>query len=154
MELYDLTNLKKDVSQNNLYNFFDATFKYFITTLYQYQVKQNEEMRIDLVCSSIYNNTDYCDFLCDLNNIDNPLNIMNNDIILYVPADKIKYFRIDESTAKTLRATYLNANKISKQDPLRASYVQNNYALPPTFLEVPADSVKIVNGKITLGGNS
>lgn len=154
MNVYDLNNLKRDVAQNNLYNFFDATFQYFITTLYQYQVKQNEEMRIDLVCNSIYGNVDYCDFILDLNNIDNPLNIMNNDILLYVPSDKIQYFRLDETTAKTLRNTFLNASKISKQDPKRASYVENNYSLPPTFLEVPAESVKIVNGKIILGGNT
>ena len=154
MDIYDLNNLKKDVAQNNLYNLFDSTFKYFVTTLYQYQVPKNEEMRIDLVCNSIYSSVDYCDFLLDLNNIDNPLNIMENDNILYVPSDKIKYFRIDETSAKVLRNTYLNANKISKQDPARASYIENNYSLPPTFLEIPTDSVKIINGKIILGGNT
>ena len=155
MDFYNIDNLKRDVSQNNLYNFFDATFQYFTgAVLYQYQVQGYQEMRIDLVCNDIYNSTDYCDFILDLNNIDNPLNIMNNDIILYVSADQIKYFRIDESTAKTLRSTYLNANKISQPDPNRSSYVENNYALPPTFLQIPSSSVQIINGQIVLGGNT
>ena len=155
MDFYNIDNLKRDVAQNNLYNFFDATFKYFTgAVLYQYQVQGYQEMRIDLVCKEIYGSTDYCDFLLDLNNIDNPLNIMDNDVLLYVSADQIKYFRIDETTAKTLRSTYLNANKISQPDPNRASYVQNNYSLPPTFLQIPSSSVQIINGQIVLGGNT
>jgi len=155
MSFYDLNNLRKDVNQNSLYNFFDSTFKYFFgLTLYQYQVNPNEEMRIDVICNNLYNTTDYCDFLLDLNGIDNPLNILSGDSLLYVSQDQIDYFHVDESTAKTLRNTYLNANKISKIDTNREAYVANNLSLPPTFLQVPSDAVKIVGNKIVLGGNS
>lgn len=155
MEFYDIDNLKRDVSQNSLYNFFDSTFKYFTgVVLYQYIVSDFHEMRIDLICKDIYKTTDYCDFLLDLNNIDNPLNLLSGDILLYVNADQITYFRVDESTAVTLRNTYLNANKISQPDPNRLSYVQNNYSLPPTFLSIPKSSVTIQDGKIILGGNT
>jgi hypothetical protein len=111
-------------------------------------------MRIDLVCNEIYKTTEYCDFLLDLNNIDNPLNIMGNDRILFVSQDQINLFRINESTAKELRNIYLNAAKVSKPDPKRLSYIENDYKLPPTFLQIPAESVRIVDGKIILGGNS
>jgi len=155
MEFYTLDNLKKDVAQNNLYNMFDATFQYLTNViLYPYSVQQFQEMRIDLVSNDIYNDTKYVDFLLNLNGIDNPLNVLNNDIILYVSEEQISYFNLDETTAKTLRNTYLNVNKVTVQDPNRASYVQNNYSLPPTFLDVPTSSVKIVDGKIYLGGNS
>ena len=155
MDFYDLDNLARDIAQNNLYDFFDPTFQYFTgAVLYQYQVSAYEEMRIDLICNEIYGSTDYVDFLLDLNNIDNGLNILTNDILLYVTSDQIQYFRIDETTAKTLRNTYLNANKVSQPDPNRASYVSNNYNLPPTFLNIPASSVNIVGGQIVLGGNS
>ena len=156
MDFYDLNNLKKDIAQNNLYNLFDSTFKFLTNvTLYQYPVQAFQEMRIDLVCSDIYKgDVQYCDFLLNLNNIDNPLNILSNDIILYVSQDQINYFQLDETTAKTLRSTYLNSNKISTQDPNRSTYIQNNYSLPPTFLDIPSDSVKIQNGKIILGGNN
>lgn len=154
MDFYDLKNLKKDIAQNNLYNFFDATYQYFIgLTLYQYTVSSWEQMRIDLICNNIYSSTDYCDFLLDLNGIDNPLNIMTDDILLYVEPDYINFFHIDETTAKALRNTYLNAAKISKIDQSRADYVGNNLSLPPTFLQIPTNSVQIVGNQIVLGGN-
>lgn len=134
---------------------FDQTFKYLINIeLNTYIVDSSFEMRIDLVCNEIYNNTEYCDFLLNLNNIDNPLNIMGNDRILYVSEDIIGLFRTDESTARELRNIYLNAAKVSKPDTKRLNYVENNYKLPPTFLQIPAESVRIVDGKIILGGNS
>jgi hypothetical protein len=154
MDFYTLDNLKRDVAQYNLYNMFDSTFQYLTNVvLYKYQVPKTQEMRIDSVSNSIYKTTEYSDFLLDLNNIDLPLNIMVNDILLYVSPEQINFFHIDESTAKTLRNTYLNNNKISIQDPNRASYIENNYSLPPTFLDVPTSSVQIVDGKIILGGN-
>lgn len=155
MEFYSINNLKRDVAQNNLFNFFDATFQYLKDiTLYTYVVQTFQEMRIDLVCNEIYKDTKYCDFLLNLNGIDNPLNIMYNDNILYVDQEQIRFFNLDESTAKSLRNTYLNVNKVAQQDPNRAAYIQNNYSLPPTFLDVPTSSVQIVDGKIFLGGNS
>lgn len=155
MKSYDLDKLKRDAAQSNLYNMFDQTFKYLINVeLSSYIVNSYFEMRIDLICNDIYKNTDYCDFLLDLNNIDNPLNIMGNDKLLYVTQDLIGLFKIDESTAKELRNIYLNAAKVSKPDAKRLSYIENNYKLPPTFLQIPAESVRIVDGKIVLGGNS
>ncbi len=155
MEFYTIDNLKKDVSQNNLYNFFDATFQYLKDiTLYNYTVQGYQEMRIDLICNEIYNDTKYCDFLLNLNGIDNPLNVMLNDTILYVDQEQIRFFNLDESTAKTLRNTYLNVNKAVQPDTNRTSYIQNNYSLPPTFLDVPSSSVQILDGKIFLGGNT
>jgi len=155
MELYDISNLKKDIAQSNLYNFFDATYKYYSGfTMYQYTVNGYHQMRIDSICNDIYGTIDYCDFLLDLNDIDNPLNIMENDIILYVSQEQISYFHLYETTTKAVRNTYLNANKISQQDPNRNDYVGNNLALPPTFLQTPKNAVKIVGNKIVLGGNT
>ena len=155
MDFYSLDNLKRDIAQNNLYNFFDSTFQYLTNvTLYKYPVLPHQEMRIVIVCNEIYGDTQYSDFLLDLNNIDNPLNILADDEILYVRQDQINFFKLDESTATTLRNTYLNANKVSSLDPTRSAYIENNYNLPPTFLDVPTSSVQIVNGKIVLGGNT
>jgi hypothetical protein len=154
MEFYTIENLKKDAAQNNLFNFFDASFKYLTNViLYTFLVKEGNEMRIDTISHEMYGDVKYCDFILNLNNIDNPLNIMVGDILYYVSQDQISYFNIDESTAKSLRNTYLNINKVSKQDPNRSSYIDNNYQLPPTFLDIPTSSVSIVDGKIVLGGN-
>jgi hypothetical protein len=161
MELYDIKNLKRDTKQTagitsslGLYNLFDATFKYVTNVLlYQYTVPLYREMRMDLISYDLYNTDEYTDFLCDINNIDLPLNVMYNDILYYVSADKIPYFRIDESGSKNIRSVFINNAKVSSIDNNRNKYIQNNYSLPPTFLDTPADSVKIVSGNIILGGN-
>ena len=161
MELYDLTNLKRDNTQTisatsslGLYNLFDATFKYVDTVLlYQYTVPSYREMRMDLISIDLYNVDDYTDFLCDLNNIDLPLNVMTDDILYYVQEDKIPYFRIDVSTSKNIRSVFINHAKVSTPDNNRTKYVDNNYSLPPSFKQNASDSVNIINGNIVLGGN-
>lgn len=158
MEFYDLNNLKRGATGSaveNLYNLFDSTFQYLTNiAIYQYTVPPEYEMRIDLISQFLYNDTQYCDFILDLNTIVNPLNIMNGDNIIYVDSEQISFFRVDESNAKALRNTYLNSSKVSSPDSNRSSYIQNNYALPPTFLEIPTNSVQIISGKIVLGGNA
>jgi hypothetical protein len=155
MNFYSLNNLRQDISQDNLYDFFASTFKYIPGFLLsEYIVNGWEEMRIDVICNNIYGNTDYCDFILDLNNIDNPLNIMSGDALYYTTLEQMDYFKIDESTAKSIRNTYLNNNKISQQDPNRQSYVGNNLTLPPTFLQTPRAAVSIQGNQIILGGNT
>jgi hypothetical protein len=155
MSFYDLNNLKQDPEQNNLYNFFASTFNFnpnFV--LSEYVINPWEEMRIDVISNALYSNTDYCDFLLDLNGIDNPLNIMSGDILYYVTQEQMDYFKVDESTSVSLRNQYLNSSKIQKVDPIRQNYVGNNLSLPPTFLQNPAAAVNIKGSQIILGGNS
>ena len=155
MSFYDLNNLKQDPEQNNLYNFFASTFNFIPTfVLSQYTVNHWEEMRIDLISNNLYSNTDYCDFLLDLNCIDNPLNIMSGDILYYVTQEQMDFFQVDESSAVSLRNQYLNATKLQKSDQNRQNYVGNNLSLPPTFLQEPAAAVNIKGSQIILGGNS
>ncbi len=158
MNFYDLDILSRGLTGSaltNLYNLFDPTFQYLINiAVYTYTVPVERQMRIDSISNDIYGSTDYCDFILDLNNIRNPLNIMNNDVLLYVSPDQIQFFQLDNTTATKLRNTYLNANKVSSPDVNRSAYILNNYALPPTFLTIPSSAVSINNGMITLGGNS
>ena len=81
MKIYDLNNIDK---VDGFYDLTQLTFRYDVgVSLSQYTVQKGEEMRMDLVCESIYNNTDYIDILCSINNIDNPLNIREGQIIIY-----------------------------------------------------------------------
>ena len=152
MKLYDLDKLTRDTKQDNLYNIFDPTFKmnrgYKLT---QYVVSPEQEMRIDLISNSIYGNSDYCDFILDINDIDNPLNIMDGDILIYTEFASIDEYRIKTVDNNNARARLLNANKTSRKDNARKQYVEDNYSLPPTFLETPAASVRIENNQIVIG---
>jgi hypothetical protein len=152
MKLYDLDKLIRDTKQDNLYNFFDPTFKMNIgINLQSHVVAPEEEMRIDLVCNNIYNSTEQVDFLLDLNDIDNPLNIMSGDNILYASITAIPEYRIKTIDNNNARAKLLNANKSSRRDDNRKKYLDENYALPPTFVESPEAPVKISNNQIIIG---
>lgn len=175
MKIYDLNKLVKDPKQlvgkyvnqgftdtistsgtsigDSLYNFFDPTFKMNIgINLQQHTVAPEEEMRIDLVCKSVYNNSvDEVDFLLDLNDIDNPLNIMAGDLIYYAVVTAIPEYRITVIDNNDVRAKLLNANKSTRKDSSRKKYVDSNYALPPTFTETPTPPVKIENNQIIIG---
>jgi hypothetical protein len=152
MKLYDLYKLIRDTKQNNLYNFFDPTFKMNIgINLREHIVAPEEEMRIDLVCNNIYNSIEQVDFLLDLNDIDNPLNIMEGDQILYASVTAIPEYRVKTIDNNNARAKLLNANKSSRKDDNRKKYLDESYVLPPTFVETPEAPVKISNNQIVIG---
>ena len=152
MKLYDLYKLIRDTKQNNLYNFFDPTFKMNIgINLREHIVAPEEEMRIDLVCNNIYNSIEQVDFLLDLNDIDNPLNIMEGDQILYASETAIPEYRVKTIDNNDARAKLLNANKSSRKDDNRKKYLDESYVLPPTFVETPEAPVKISNNQIVIG---
>ena len=48
-----------------------------------YKVQKGEEMRIDLVCESIYGSTSHIDIILNVNKISNPLNIKEGITIIY-----------------------------------------------------------------------
>lgn len=153
MKFYNLDRLIRDSKQDNLYNLYDPTFKLvFGINLRQFVVGPEQVMRMDLVCNEIYKSVNQLDFLCDLNNIDNPLNIMEGDIILYPTIEAINEYRITIVDNNDARAKLLNANKSSKKDNNRQKYVEQNFALPPTVKQIPEAPVKIENGQIVIGG--
>ena len=153
MKLYDLDKLIRDNNQNKLYNFFDPTFKLLINiNLATFVVGRELVMRPDLISKEIYGSVNYVDFILDINDIDNPLNIMEDDQILYPPIGTEPDYRVRTIDNNDVRAKLLNVNKSSRKDDSRKKYVEDNYSLPPTYLKEPEASVKIVNGQIVIGG--
>lgn len=151
MNIHDINVLKKD-SNTGLYDFTKSTYKLIenIAT-FTYVVEQHEEMRIDLVCNSIYQTTEYVDFLLDYNNIDNPLNIMSGDEIKYVDAQYIPQFQINEEPINNIKNKLLNPSKIQRKDNSRKSYIEQSFSLPPTINDEAVDQVKIEGDNIIIG---
>ena len=151
MELYDIDNLVKNDGSGDFYDLFqiffqdnnDANFKL-------YTVQRGEEMRMDLVSQSIYNDIKYVDFLCNLNRILNPLNIKIGDRMIYVDVDAIEAFRVKPKT-QTVQQVIAKSNRGTQQDKSRQDYVENNFSLPPNVLERPAEQVLIKGSVIKLG---
>ena len=91
MNIISLESLKYNI-YTKLYNFNYPVLAYVDNNIDQsldkYVVQQGEEMRIDLVMMSIYDDVSILksmDVLLFINNIDNPLNVMVGDVIYYPP---------------------------------------------------------------------
>ena len=156
MKIYDIDNLFTSNQQlatsvasgveinDSLYDLFQPTFQMMPNyNIIESTVLPENEMRIDLVTNNIYNTTEYLDFLLSFNDIDNPLNIMEGDIIFHTDFQNIENFRVKTSQSTNARNTLLNANKVTKIDPNRQSFVEQGYSLPPTFNETPQPSITI-----------
>ena len=153
MTLFDLDSLSRDPRQDNLYNFFDSTFR--LTNGYQqepYIVGLEEQMRIDIISNITYKNIDHVDFLCSLNDVDNPLNVKQGDVIYYTSFGAVDAFRIRFQEQTETRNALVNANKSTKVDKNRQKYIEDNYSLPPTLLPTPKAPVRIEGNDIVIGG--
>ena len=152
MEIFDIDTLTKDSSGN--YNLNQTTFELILTGAVRfgtYEVQQGEEMRIDLVCNSIYQNIEYCDILLNVNNIDNPLNIKEGSVILY-PINDIDILRYSAPDNVGINNVLANSNKATRKDQSRKQYAENNLNLPPTVLEESTNQFNIDNpNSIVLG---
>lgn len=150
MKIYDIDTLLKDESGN--YDLTQPTFKSDFTTLaYRtYEVQQGEEMRIDLICESIYNNTDYVDILLNVNAIDNPLNVRVGTILLY-PVDSLELLRLSDIKNQNSDQILANTNKQQRKDTNRKQYVENKLNLPPTILNERNQQYDISSDIIILG---
>jgi hypothetical protein len=152
MKIYDLETLGK---VDGLYDLTQITFELKLdgSIVYlPYTVQRGEEMRIDLVCESIYGNTDYIDILCDVNSIDNPLNIKEGTTILFpANSDNIDLLRFSAGNKSDVVTTLSNPNKSTRKDSNRKKYIDNNSSLPPTVLNESTNQFGINGSDIVLG---
>ena len=152
MDFFDIKTLKKDKKQGGLYNFFTPTF--LMLNSFEQQVLivgKESQMRPDLICNELYQRVDQIDFLMSLNDIDNPLNIMENDLIYFTSYSAIDSFRIKDSEIAETRDLLLNANKSTKKDDKRQKYVEEKFNLPPTMLPAPKPPIIIEGDDFIIG---
>jgi hypothetical protein len=151
MRIYDIDKLIK-FEDDMFYDVSKLTFQETGEVGYlEYKIQKGEEMRIDLVCKSIYNNVDYVDILLSVNRITNPLNIKEGVVILYPPLKEITNLRYVEEDEVIVQEQLANPNKATKADPNRKKYVEENYSLPPTVLNTPTNPIQIDGDNIKVG---
>ena len=150
MKIYDIDTLEKDYSGN--YNLTQLTYQsdFNIVNYQQYEVQKGEEMRIDLVCQSIYGSLDYIDIILNANNIDNPLNIKEGTIIIY-PTGNVDGLRYSDIKKQNAAEVLTNTNKQKRKDNNRKKYVENQYSLPPTIMNERTQQYDISSDVIVLG---
>jgi hypothetical protein len=153
MVIKDIDKLKRSTTNLDLYDLNKLTFRFTFEGLSfgEYKVKKGEEMRIDLVCNSIYGNLENIDILLNINNISNPLNIKEGSTLRYPSVDSIASLRVRESKTNNVQSSLSSSNKASAQDPARQQYVDQNYSLPPNVMEKPTEQTQISGNTIKIG---
>jgi hypothetical protein len=148
MNVHDLNSLVRDQRQQDLYDMFAVTFVRTNGGLEEYVVAPEEEMRIDLICYNIYQNTDQMDLILNINGILNPLNIMAGDVLRYPSETNLEEYKVTPTTPPDQANSLLTPNRANIKDPRRQGFIENNYQLPPTMLPSPVSPIVVGRNEI------
>lgn len=160
MDIYSLTQL----NYGSYTKLFDIYYPQFFYTgnrdLLMYVVQSGEEMRIDLVMLSMYNDDssvlESIDVILFINGVDNPLNISEGDVLYYPPQEALDGYRYVSETAlgkgENVKSILAVPNKTTKIDSSRKKFVDNGYSLPPVVLDEAKPPVRVQGDKIVIGG--
>ena len=160
MDIYSLSQLNYNQT-TQLFNIYYPQFFYTRKeTLNKYIVQRGEEMRIDLVMLSMYNEDTLVlpsiDVILFINGIDNPLNIFVGDVLYYPPQESLNSYRFvfnqDSKTGQNIRKALSVPNKTTKIDKNRKKFIDDGFVLPPVVLDETKPPVRLEGGKIVIGG--
>jgi len=154
--LYTLEIAERNIVQNNLTDIVDPLiFRDDSLVYYPYVVGQEEAMRIDQICYSIYGNFLYIDELLTINNIINPWSIRSGDIIYFLDENDLVALQLVPKVDQTLIINRLvNPNKDTQKDPTRDPNITTGTGLPPTIkpaglkdvvIDYTAKKIKIID---------
>jgi len=94
MKIYTLENIKRLKENDNLYDIFYPMLKdYSNSKLGGYIVREEREMRIDLICMDIYGNDNYVDELMQVNGLVDPYSVKKDDIIFFIDRESMNFMR-------------------------------------------------------------
>lgn len=136
-------------------SFFNASS---MNSLRVYEVQKGEEMRIDLVMSSIYDEYTLSDLdvILYINGIDNPLNIREGMLLSFPEIEALVGFRYYDNgghvVSKSIKSQLGVLNKTMRKDENRKKFLDSNYSLPPTVMKESKPSVRISGETIFVGG--
>ena len=160
MDIYSLSQLNYN-DRTRLFNIYYPQFFYTQKeSLNTYIVQKGEEMRIDLVMLSMYNEDSLvlsnADIILFINGIDNPLNIFEGDVLYFPQQSSLENYRYLFSQGSQTGQNIIKAlsvpNKTTRVDNNRKNFVDNGFVLPPVVLDETKSPVRLENGKIVIGG--
>lgn len=118
-------------------------------------VKEDEEMRLDLISTEYYGTENFLDVLCKYNGISNPFSLYRNQI-LKIPKDPAVFYIEGENIIDkgSIQAT-ANLIPVSVRDRDRLSYLQRiGTSVAPPNVTLPSDkNIKVENGRIIFGAD-
>lgn len=131
----------------------------YVDYMFEYEVQKGEDMRLDLVMQSIYNDMDTykdADIILYINGIDNPLNIREGQIIKYIGKNELEQFRYTKvggtQNGLAIKTIMGAPNKTTRVDSKRKKFLESGYTLPPVLLTKTEPAVKIDTTNIVVGG--
>jgi hypothetical protein len=138
----------------------DPSFKtYSNNGLSKYIVKKDEDMRMDLVIKSIYDDSFYIkdlDIILHINDIDNPLNVREGMVIFYPHVNSLDDYRHIEvesnGSNKSVKQLLGVPNKITRKDEKRKKFLDSDYSLPPVVMKESRPGVIVTSTDIMIGG--
>lgn len=137
----------------------EPSIKMLDSDLESYTVQRDEDMRIDLVMKSIYDDIytfSDIDIILYINNIDNPLNIREGMVIYHPDPSLLAEFRFYEevtpANSKSVKQSLGVLNKTTRVDEKRKKFLDSDYSLPPVVLQESRPSVTMDENKIRVGG--
>lgn len=159
MKIRSLDDIKFDTDKQ-LYNLFVPQLATINDIpLFSYEVQKQEDMRIDLVMMSMYNDPstlENMDIIFYINNIDNPLNIVEGMVLFYPDPKDFDTYRIylsdKSSVGQDIKQQLVVPNKTTRKDDSRKKYIDQGYSLPPVVLDKSQPPVRLQDGKILIGG--
>jgi len=135
------------------------TIKMEQANLSTYVVQKGEDMRIDLVMKSIYDDIyvfSDIDVILYINHIDNPLNVREGMIIYYPDEESLQDFRYYENGTlaenKSIKQRLGVLNKTTRVDEKRKKFLDSNYSLPPVVQQRSRPGVTMDETNINVGG--
>lgn len=155
MNIKSLSELKYN-TDSKMYNLYNPDLYFLQMNLYEYTVQKEEEMRMDLIMMSIYDDKytlQDLDVILFINGIDNPLNVSVGNVIYYPELSKIdsfRYYMKSENVDITRKLSL--PNKTTVKDPNRKKFIESGYSLPPVVLKTPKAPVRIEGENIVMGG--
>lgn len=160
MEINSLKNLKKNGRVFELYA--EVIVNNNPYAVYAFPCTERHNMRLDLVSFDIYNNTEQCDVLSNVNGLMNPLCVQSGDTIFFVDEKNLDKVRSDAAVIAAVIDSVKTANKGKsfKSDENRANDSSNRKKteqakafVPPNIIQTNTTNIEYSEGEIRLKPN-
>ena len=120
-------------------------------TYFMYVVDSFNNMRLDQICYDIYGSNEYMDFLMFINDIINPLNVKDGDILIYTNQEDINNFKVDPEVVDNIKNKLINLSKTTRTDKGKSNYNEKVTSLPPTVNQNPTPVITLDGTQVIIG---
>jgi hypothetical protein len=147
-----IISTKKTVENSDLVDLTDENRVRLLRDTKIYNVTRKDEMRIDLICNSIYGSFKYIHELLKINEIKNPFSIKNGDPIFHTIVSQAEDLLGYGTEFSDERESLVEAFKKSQVDPTRYEFlkemkVQKDF-VPSVVIPKDFNDVVVQNGII------